>query len=139
MALTPKQEKFAQGVAEGKTQADAYRAAYNVRPTTKPETVVQAASRIMSDSNVSARVEELRAPIIADCGITLRTHLTRLENLSLAAEKQGNFGAAVSAEIARGKASGVSVEKSEQKTTVTKKAEDLTDDELAYYVTKCSG
>ena len=31
--LTPKQEVFAQAVAGGKTQADAYREAYNVKPT----------------------------------------------------------------------------------------------------------
>ena len=56
MELTPKQEKFAQSVVSGMNQSDAYRAAYKVRPNTKPETVNQAASRIMSDSNVAARV-----------------------------------------------------------------------------------
>jgi len=34
-ALTPKQEKFAQCVAEGMSQADAYRSSYNCKPTTK--------------------------------------------------------------------------------------------------------
>ena len=58
--LTPKQEKFAQCVADGMSQADAYRSAFNVRPTTKPETIQANASRLMSDSTVSARVAELR-------------------------------------------------------------------------------
>ena len=50
MSLTPKQERFAQLVAEGKTQADAYRGAFNTKPTTKPETIIANASRLMADS-----------------------------------------------------------------------------------------
>lgn len=60
MALTPKQEKFAQCVADGMTQADAYRSAFDVRPTTKPESVIRSASELMSDPNISSRVAELR-------------------------------------------------------------------------------
>ena len=37
--LTPKQEKFAQCVADGMTQADAYRAAYDCAPSTKAESI----------------------------------------------------------------------------------------------------
>lgn len=60
MALTPKQEKFAQCVADGMTQADAYRTAFDVRPATKPESVIRSASELMSDPNISSRVTELR-------------------------------------------------------------------------------
>jgi len=35
MNLTPKQEKFAQCVADGMTQADAYRVAYDCAPKHK--------------------------------------------------------------------------------------------------------
>ena len=59
MKLTAQQEKFCQCVADGMSQADAYRAAYKVGKS-KPETVIQNASRLMADSNVSARVAELR-------------------------------------------------------------------------------
>lgn len=62
MSLTPKQEKFAQEVASGKSQADAYRAAYNCAKS-KPESIVQNASRLMSDANVSSRVAELKAQL----------------------------------------------------------------------------
>jgi hypothetical protein len=65
VSLTPKQERFAQCIADGMSQADAYRSAFDVRPTTKPETVVQMASRLASDRNVSARVEELKATLSA--------------------------------------------------------------------------
>lgn len=60
MALTPKQEKFAQCVADGMTQADAYRTAFDVSPTTKQETVYKRAGELMSDGVISGRVAELR-------------------------------------------------------------------------------
>lgn len=59
MELTPKQEKFAQCVADGMSQADAYRTAFDVKPTTKPESVQQSASRLMADPKVSSRVDQL--------------------------------------------------------------------------------
>lgn len=63
MALSPQKESFAQGVAAGKSQADAYRSAYPKSIKWKPETVHQAASRLMADSNVSARVDAIRAEL----------------------------------------------------------------------------
>ena len=90
--LTPKQERFAQEVASGKSQADAYRAAFDVNVGTKPETIQ----------------------------ITLESHLADLQMLRDKAMESNQLSAAISAEIARGKASGVHVEKSEQ--TVTTKS-----------------
>ena len=60
MELTPKQEKFAQYIADGMSQADAYRTAYDVSASTKASTVQVNASKLMSDTNISLRVEELR-------------------------------------------------------------------------------
>lgn len=57
--LTSKQQKFAREVASGKSQADAYRAAYDVGPNAKPATQQAAASRLMKDSMVRARVDQL--------------------------------------------------------------------------------
>ena len=57
--LTPKREAFAQAVANGKTQADAYREAFNAA-NMKPETIWSKASELMADGKVAARVEELR-------------------------------------------------------------------------------
>lgn len=64
MALTPKQEKFAQCVSDGMSQADAYRAAYSCAAS-KSETVQKRASELMSDRAVSGRVAELRASLAA--------------------------------------------------------------------------
>lgn len=60
MKLTPKQEAFAQAIADGMTQADAYRSAFNVRPGSKPESTWDSASKLMSHPQVSLRVAELK-------------------------------------------------------------------------------
>lgn len=57
--LTAKQEAFAAAVASGKTQADAYRLAYDA-DNMKESTLWSNASRLMADSKVAARVEDLR-------------------------------------------------------------------------------
>tara|TARA_R110000868_G_scaffold124211_1_gene328542 strand:+ start:331 stop:711 length:381 start_codon:yes stop_codon:yes gene_type:complete len=111
--LTPKQEAFAIAVASGKTQADAYREAFNVKPTTKPETIQNNASRLMKDTEVSARVEELKKPIIEAAGITLESHLARLEHLGKKAEDAESYTAAISAEVARGKVAQLYTERIE--------------------------
>lgn len=119
MKLSPKQEAFAQAIVTGVSQADAYRTAYNVGKSTKPETVIQMASRIMADRNVAARVDALRAPVAKKAQITLESHLDDLMRLRNMAVKEKQYSAAITAEVARGKASGVHVEKSEQLLTVS--------------------
>lgn len=57
--LTPQQEIFAHEVAKGNSLSDAYRAAYKVG-NSKPQTVNENASRVMSDPKVSARVAALQ-------------------------------------------------------------------------------
>lgn len=61
--LTGQQEKFALGVASGKTQADAYREAYPRSKKWKDDAVYVAASRMMADAKVSLRVGDLRERI----------------------------------------------------------------------------
>jgi uncharacterized protein YmfQ (DUF2313 family) len=58
--LTDKQEKFAQLVVKLGNQSEAYRQAYDVKETTTTESVNVQASVLMSDLNISLRVEELR-------------------------------------------------------------------------------
>jgi phage terminase small subunit len=109
--LTAQQELFAQTVASGESQSDAYRRAYKVRANTKQESIHQSASKLMSDPNVISRVDELRKPIIEKVGLTLEAHLARLEHLSKKAEEAENYGPAVTAETNRGKAAGLYTEK----------------------------
>lgn len=58
--MTPKQEKFSQAIADGMTQADAYRYAFNVRSGTKPESIYDSASKVMANPEVTHRVAELK-------------------------------------------------------------------------------
>jgi len=110
-SLTPKEEAFAVAVASGMNYSDAYRSAVKVRPTTKPETVNQEASKIMARPNVRTRVEELRKPIAEKAMLTLESHMERLKELAEIALDNGQVAAAIKAEELRGKASGIYVEK----------------------------
>ena len=62
MSLTPKQDKFARCIADGMTQADAYRAAYDAE-NMKPKTVQDSASKLMAHPDVTQRVQELRGKL----------------------------------------------------------------------------
>ncbi len=65
MSLTPQQEAFAQAVASGLSQSDAYRKAYKVKPTTKAETTWKRACELMADGKVSGRVAEIKQQLEA--------------------------------------------------------------------------
>lgn len=60
MKLSPQRERFAQGIADGLSQADAYRVAYPKSEKWKPETLWSKASALMVDGKVMARVSELK-------------------------------------------------------------------------------
>lgn len=117
--LTGKQENFAQAVASGMNQSDAYRASYKVRPGTKLESINVNASKIMSDAKVAQRVAELRATVAKKACITLEGHLEELLLLRDRAANEKQYSAAITAEVARGKASGVVVDKSQLDVAVT--------------------
>lgn len=69
MSLTSKQEKFAQSIADGLKNSDAYRAAgYSMK---NPKTVAEAASRLAKDSKVLARIRELQG-VLADKALWTR-------------------------------------------------------------------
>lgn len=61
--LTAKQEAFAQGIADGLGQADAYRMAYDADGM-KDSTIYSKASVLMSDGKVAARVAELKSQVV---------------------------------------------------------------------------
>ena len=106
--LTPKQEKFAQEVASGKTQADAYRAAFSCEKS-KPSTVQAVASRMMANAKVSARVDELRKPAIAAVAITVQDLIRELEEARVIAStgERPQAAAMVSATVAKAKLLGL--------------------------------
>ena len=77
MALTAKQEAFAVAVAKGSNASDAYRTVYSAdRMTAK--SINEAASRLLANSKVSARVSELLAPAVKDARLQIEETLRQL-------------------------------------------------------------
>lgn len=84
--ITAKQEAFAQAIADGMTQADAYRHAYDVGADTKPETIWSKASELMADGKVSGRVKELKEQLSAKQLWTREKSVAALERALTMAE-----------------------------------------------------
>ena len=104
--LTTKQNRFCEEVVSGKTQAEAYRVAYSSQDMADT-TIWSKASELMANGKVTARVAELRAPVIEEAKLTLAAHLNNLLEIRESAVEDRNWSAAVSAETARGKAAGL--------------------------------
>lgn len=60
--LTAKREKFAQCIADGMTQSDAYRAAYNA-DNMKATSINVNASKLCADTNIKQRVAQLKGAL----------------------------------------------------------------------------
>jgi len=58
--LTPKQNKFAEEYVNTGNASEAYRRAYDVAKTTSNEVIAVEGSRLLTDPNVSLRVQELK-------------------------------------------------------------------------------
>lgn len=63
-SLTGKREQFCMLVAAGSTYTDAYLEAYQKPPGYDRKLAAEAASRLMSETTVKLRVQELRRPVI---------------------------------------------------------------------------
>lgn len=134
--LSPKQEAFANVLAAGASQAQAYRTAYPTSLKWKDTVVWSKASVLAAHGKVRARVAELQAAAARSTVFTLADHLRNLEKISQAALTAKDFTAAARAEEARGKASGFYIQKMEHTgkgggPIETKQTRDLTDEELA--------
>tara|TARA_R110002051_G_scaffold319366_1_gene403313 strand:+ start:70 stop:543 length:474 start_codon:yes stop_codon:yes gene_type:complete len=108
--LNERQEKFAQNVAKGmtKTQA-AIEAGYSEKNAGR-------AAIMMSGKNhpkIQARIEELQKRAANRVSLTLSSHLVDLKEIRDQALQNGSYSSAVAAEVARGKAAGLYVNKSE--------------------------
>ena len=114
--LTPKQEAFCLAYLETGNASEAYRRAYDAE-IMKPESINRKAKDVIDNVKIAARIEALRKPALKRAQMTLEGHLADLQMLRDKALEADQFSAAISAEIARGKASGVHVEKSEQHLT----------------------
>ena len=116
--LTPKQESFAQHYVLHGNATAAYRESYNVRPNTQATSIWQGAKQLLDHPKISSRIAELRAAVAEQAVVSLEKHLATLADIRDKAAQAGHFGAAISAEIARGKAAGLYVEKKEVRASV---------------------
>lgn len=78
--LTAQQEKFVQNILQGMNQAEAYRSAY---PKNKmaDKTVWEAASRLMANSKVKARLTELRQELASPAIMSAQKRLEWLTGI----------------------------------------------------------
>jgi hypothetical protein len=58
--ITVKQEAFCQALLAGRSQSDAYRDAYNTKPSSTAGAIAVSASRLMADPKITIRIAELR-------------------------------------------------------------------------------
>lgn len=89
MALTAKQEAFAQAVSGGMTQADAYRSSYECE-NMGDDTIYVAASQLMAGHKVSVRVAELKEAIAIAAIWTRLDSVQTLADIAMNAEAKAN-------------------------------------------------
>ena len=117
-----KHERFAQELAKGKSADEAYviagyKANHGNAGTLKAKQVIR------------DRVADILERAATRVEVTVQSLLDEAEQVRVAAMVSGQLSAAVSAIREKGVLAGVRVEKRE---TMNRRAEDLTDDELAY-------
>jgi len=108
--LTPKQERFCISYVETGNASEAYRQAYNT-DNMKPESVNRKAKELIDIGKITARVKDIQAPAVIKAQMTLEGHLQDLQALRDAASATGQYSAAISAEVNRGKASGLYIDR----------------------------
>ena len=83
MRLTPKQEAFALAYCRLMNASDAYREAYRAG-NMNPKTINEAASRVLKNSKVAARIAELKAPAIVAAGLSAERTLREIARVAYA-------------------------------------------------------
>lgn len=112
--LTIKQEKFAQKVVETGNASEAYRQSYDAA-NMSDKTIHEAASRLVNDSKVSARIAVLRQEAAARHAVTIDTITQELEEARSLAMQEKQTSSAVSASMGKAKLHGLVVEKKDIK------------------------
>ena len=132
MALTIKQEKFAQLVVELGDKSKAYRGAYDAERM-KPETVHKRSGELIANGAVAGRIDELRAEAAKAHRCTVESLLIKLDtayDTALASETP-QCSAAVAAVMAQAKLCGLDKQLVELSGTITTRSTlaDFYDDE----------
>jgi phage terminase small subunit len=118
--LTLKQENFCLAYIETGNASEAYRRAYECSKM-KDATITRSAKELIDNHNITARIEELRKPIIKRHNITVDDLIAELnENRDYALKAETvQSSAATTATMAKAKLLGMLVEKVEHTGSVT--------------------
>lgn len=108
--LTEMQEAFCHEYLKTRIASDAYRAVYSTE-NMSPKTVNEAASRLLSSSKISARLDALRSEQGARRRVDLEYLSDELAAAAIDAAADGNHSARVAALVNLGKLHGIFVEK----------------------------
>ena len=112
--LTGKQEKFAQGVAKGLTQADAYKDAYDCE-NMKAETITNNAYKLMQNNDIATRIEKLKERALKRYDLTIDDIIHELEEAREMGKLNSQPSAMVSASMGKAKLLGLITDKQEVK------------------------
>jgi hypothetical protein len=113
--MTPREEKFARLVVEGKSQSEAYRICYPHSKKWKLESVHVSASKLAS--KVRPRVKNMQEEAKDRALLSLEEHMAKLQELRDAASDDASWSPAISAEVKRGELMGFYVARSESVNT----------------------
>lgn len=108
MKLTAKQEAFCLAYIETNNASEAYRRSYDSSKM-KPESVYESASRLLADVKITARLAELREPIMQRHNVTVDSLVLELEEARQAALSADTpqSSAAVAATMGKAKLCGL--------------------------------
>ena len=120
--LTAKQEAFAQGIIQGLSYADAYRAAYDTKKMSTNAIYVES-SKLVDNPKIAQRVAELRKALLNRSLLRVEKRLDWLADL-MESDKESTADR-LRASDQMNKIQGVYVQKLEGDVTVSRKMEDL--------------
>ena len=91
MGLTPRQEKFVQGLFKGLSQRQAYREAFASSLKWKDETVDNKAYVLAKHGGVKARLTELQQEVTNESKWTVERLIQEFEDLKNLTKREGEF------------------------------------------------
>lgn len=114
--LTHQQEVFAQSIASGMNQSDAYRKAYPKSLKWKVDSIYCNAAQLVADTKVAQRIAELRKPVVEKLQYGLEQAMKEAEEAFKVSKDKEQGGAMVAAVQLRAKLNGLLVDKKEIRT-----------------------
>lgn len=95
MGLTPKQEKFVQGLFRGLSQRSAYKEAFENSINWKDKTIDSRASELANNGEILGRLTELQANVTKESNWTVRKLIEEFEELKELTKTEKEYSAAV--------------------------------------------